>query len=591
MPRLNLAGSSSARLLSFLLVAAMLVSVIKVSTIAFAATQFTWTGTNPPANLSSPNNWLGNVAPSAGDDLFFPSGVRRKSIKNTYLNLTSFNSLNFSGSGYNLKKNSLTLTGGINATNPTGTNQISLPIHLNGAQTFTSANGGTSLTLSAQVNLNSNLLTIAGAGNTTANGVVSGSGGGITKNGSGTLTLTGNNTYTGATTVTAGTLLVNGSQSNSNVSLTGGILGGTGVVGTISATGGAVRPGASIPGILNSGNVTLASTSSFVVDLNGTIPGAGYRQLNVSGTVSLGNSVLDASANFQSAVGDTFTIINNNGGDSIVGTFMGLPEGATLTLGGLPFDISYQGGTGNDVVLTRVISPAPPPPAISIDDVSLAEGNSGTTDMVFTLSLTASSSQTVRVDYSTDDQTTTPDDYVSTFGTLAFDPGETTKTIAVPINGDTLNEIDETFALNLRNSTNASISDAQAQGTILNNDALPALTIEDVSVTEGNTGTVEAVFSVSLSTPSGQTVTVNYATANGTATDHPGNDYDAVSGTLTFAPGETDDEVIVSVTGDTSVEPDETFFVNLTGQTNSTLSDSQGLGTILDDDAVPTPTP
>ena len=298
--------------------------------------------------------------------------------------------------------------------------------------------------------------------------------GGIIKNGSGTLTLTGNNTYTGATTVTAGTLMVNGSQSNSNVSLTGGILGGTGVVGAIAATGGAVAPGASTPGILNSGHVTLASTSSFVVDLNGTIPGAEYRQLNVSGTVSLGDSPLTPRPTSDQAVGDTFIIINNNGGDSIVGTCMGLPEGTTLTLGGLPFDISYQGGTGNDVVLTRVTSPAPPRPAVSINDVILAEGDSGTTDAVFTLSLSVLSSQTVTVDYATDDESaTTPADYASASGTVTFDPGETTTTIAVAVSGDTLNEIDETFILNLRASTNASVSDAQAQGTILNDDALP----------------------------------------------------------------------------------------------------------------------
>jgi len=177
-------------------------------------------------------------------------------------------------------------------------------------------------------------------------------------------------------------------------------------------------------------------------------------------------------------------------------------------------------------------------------------------------------------------------------GTLSFDPGETTKTIAVPVSGDTLNEIDETFVLDLRNSTNASIDDAQGQGTILNDDPLPALSIEDVSVTEGNTGAVEAIFSVTLSSQSGQTVTVNYAPADETATDNPGQDYEGDSGILNFAPGETDSEVIVQVNGDTDAESDETFFVNLTSQTNSTLADAQGIGTIVDDDTVtPTPSP
>jgi hypothetical protein len=118
--RSKLAESSSVRLLSLLLLAAMLVSGLKVSTTDYAATQCTWTGGHPPTSLSSPSNWVGNVAPAAGDDLFFPSGVRRTSIKNNFPNQTSFNSLNLSGSNYNLKKNSVTLTGGINTSNPTG---------------------------------------------------------------------------------------------------------------------------------------------------------------------------------------------------------------------------------------------------------------------------------------------------------------------------------------------------------------------------------------------------------------------------------------------------------------------------------------
>jgi len=582
---------SSSRFVSVLLLAALLLSGLKVPTIAFAATQVTWTGAHPPTALSNPANWLGNVAPAAGDDLFFPAGIRRKSIRNNYPNLTSFNSLNFSGSNYNLRKNSLTLTGGINTSNTTGTNLISLPLRLDGVQAFTSGISGTTLTLNGQLDLNGNVLTVTGAGNVTSNGVISSSGG-ITKSGSGTLTLGANNTYTGTTTMVAGSLLVNGSQSSSNVNLVGGILGGRGRVGAITGTGGSIRPGASLPGILNSGNVTLNPTTSFVVDLNGTIAGTDYRQLNVNGTVSLGGSVLDASANFQSTVGQNFTIINNDGNDAVVGTFAGLAEGATLMLGGLPFVISYQGGTGNDVVLTRASSPAPPPPAISISDVTVTEGDTGTVQAIFTLTLSASSSQTVTVDYATGDETaTSPDDYTQVSGTLTFNPGETTKNITVTVNGDTLNETNETFLLTLRKSTNASLVDPDARGTILNDDPLPSIVVEDVSVTEGDSGLTDVVLPVTLSTASGQTVTVNFATADGTATEHPGNDYDGISDVITFAPGETDDEVDVTVHGDTNVESNETFFVNLTSPTLSTIADAQGVATIIDDDAAPTPTP
>src|SRR4029434_5508969 len=138
------------------------VSGLRVSRTVSASTQRTWTGAHPPTALNNPSNWAGNVAPVDGDDLFFPAGIKRKSIRNNYPNQTSFNSLNFSGSNYNLKKNSLTLTGGINTSNLTGSNTISLPLGLDGAQAFTPSNGGTTLTLNGQLNLNGSLLTIAG---------------------------------------------------------------------------------------------------------------------------------------------------------------------------------------------------------------------------------------------------------------------------------------------------------------------------------------------------------------------------------------------------------------------------------------------
>src|SRR3989441_14347 len=176
-----------------------------------------------------------------------------------------------------------------------------------------------------------------------------------TKAGTGTLILSGANPYTGSTTVSGGTLLVNGSQGSSPVSLNGGTLGGTGTVGVITSTasGGTVSPGQGGPGILNSGNVNWSSGSpAFVVQLNGTTPGTGYDQLNVTGTVILGGATLSGTAGFSPPPGTGFTVINNDGADPVTGTFAGLPEGSTVLLSGQTFQISYVGGTGNDVVLT-----------------------------------------------------------------------------------------------------------------------------------------------------------------------------------------------------------------------------------------------
>ena len=105
---------------------------------------------------------------------------------------------------------------------------------------------------------------------------------------------------------------------------------------------------------------------------------------------------------------------------------------------------------------------------------------------------------------------------------------------------------------------------------------LPSLTIGDVTVTEGHAGTQSATFTVTLSAASDQPVTVAYATADGTAT--AGSDYQAASGTLTFAPGETSKTITVLVNGDRLGEPNETFLVNLSGPTNATIADGQGVG-------------
>jgi len=117
---------------------------------------------------------------------------------------------------------------------------------------------------------------------------------------------------------------------------------------------------------------------------------------------------------------------------------------------------------------------------------------------------------------------------------------------------------------------------------------VPSISISDVTVTEGNTGTVSAVFTVSLSTATSSVVTVNYGTADGTAT--AGSDYVATSGTLTFAPGTTTQLVSVTVNGDTAPEGDETFFVNLSNAVGATIADAQGVGTIRNDDSAPTGT-
>ncbi|HLQ69495.1 MAG TPA: autotransporter-associated beta strand repeat-containing protein [Gemmatimonadales bacterium] len=209
---------------------------------------------------------------------------------------------------------------------------------------------------------------------------------GLTKTGTGTLTLSGTNTYSGTTTVSTGTLLVNGTQATSPVSVNGGTLGGAGTVGAITTTaaGGSVSPGQVGPGILSSGNVNWSTGApSFVVQLNGTTAGTGYDQLNVTGTVNLSGATLSGTMGFTPPTGSTFAIITNDGSDAIVGTFAGLPEGSTVVFSGQAFKISYVGGTGNDVVL----SAAKPNLAMS-NSVAPSGTSPPGTDLTYTLSVT-----------------------------------------------------------------------------------------------------------------------------------------------------------------------------------------------------------
>ncbi|HEY6806376.1 MAG TPA: Calx-beta domain-containing protein [Pyrinomonadaceae bacterium] len=221
-------------------------------------------------------------------------------------------------------------------------------------------------------------------------------------------------------------------------------------------------------------------------------------------------------------------------------------------------------------------------PTLAVNDVSINEGNSGTSTATFNVTLSPASSQTVTVQYATANNTATAGtDFVSTSGTLTFAPGQTSQPVNVTINGDTQQEPNETFFVNLSSATNASIDDSQGVGTIINDDNLPTISISDATATEGNT----ASFTVSISNTSSQAVTVNYGTAGNTATS--GTDFTATSGVATIPIGQLSTVVTVNTTADNTYEPNETFFVNLSSPTNGTISDGQGVGTITNDDLEP----
>ena len=240
--------------------------------------------------------------------------------------------------------------------------------------------------------------------------------------------------------------------------------------------------------------------------------------------------------------------------------------------------VSSTAGTG-----TGTITDDDSAPTLSIDSPSVTEGDSGAKNLTFTVTLSASSGKQVTVDWAdagTGTATGTGTDYTAiTGGTLTFAAGTNSRTFNVSVTGDVLDESNETVVLTLSSATNATISTATGTGTITDDDSEPSLSIDSPSVMEGNSGSKNLTFTVTLSAASGRPVTVDYADAEtGTATS--GTDYTAITGgTLTFAAGTTSRTFNVSVTGDTTAESNETVVVTLRNPTNATVSSTAGTGT------------
>lgn len=235
-------------------------------------------------------------------------------------------------------------------------------------------------------------------------------------------------------------------------------------------------------------------------------------------------------------------------------------------------------------------TPQPPSPVtISVQDTTILEGTSGSSAAAFSVTLSAASTATVTLAYATSDSTATSadQDYVATSGVLSFAPGETSKTVSVQVRGDTKFEPNESFVLTLTAPTNATLMQAQGRATIVNDDAapvIPQLSISDAIVLEPNLTTATTTLTVRLSQAVTNTVTVAYATVDGSATSQD-QDYTPASGALVFGPGETTHTLVVSALGDLRPEEDETFTVRLSSPLNATLAKADGTVTIRNDDS------
>ncbi|BCX47925.1 endo-1,3-1,4-beta-glycanase, C-terminal secretion signal protein [Haloferula helveola] len=261
---------------------------------------------------------------------------------------------------------------------------------------------------------------------------------------------------------------------------------------------------------------------------------------------------------------------------------MGLPEPEIMEGRGNGNGGGGNGGGGNGGGGGRTIS---------ISDASITEGTGGSSELTFTLTLSSSDKKNdITVDFATSDGTATaPDDYTATSGTAVIPRRSTQTTVTVPVNPDSLAESDETLTVTLSNASGASLGTATATGTILNDDQGPTLSTFNIVTYEGDSGTTTVNFSVDLSQAAASPVTVDYATADGSA--FAGSDYVATSGSLTFLPGETTKLVPVQVIGDTDYEYAEAFSLVLSNAVGAPIDVAQAGCLILNDDLSPSTVP
>lgn len=224
-------------------------------------------------------------------------------------------------------------------------------------------------------------------------------------------------------------------------------------------------------------------------------------------------------------------------------------------------------------------------PALSIDDVAIAEDEAAATTMVFRVRLDAPApAGGVRFDIATTDGSADGADYyVLSSGAAEIPEGATEFPYTVHVNADGDYEPDETFYVDIANVVGATVADARAVGTIRNDELTPDIdfAVPDIAVVEGDTGDAIAVLEVVLSYPAAQDVRVDYATFDGRASAP--DDYEAQTGTLVFAPGETRRTLQFRIHGDTESEQTEAFNVLLSGAVGATGGGEATIHIVTDD--------
>ncbi len=346
--------------------------------LAHAATiNCSWTdASGTDNNFSTAGNWSCNGSPPSGGggnvyNLTFPASAGGFDPVLDINNLP-VGTVAFSGGGYTIHSSggadTISISGGITDTSSGPNNEIDLNVTIAANQVFT-AGANSQLILgngTTTVALGSNNLTLA---NTSVTGPLTGSGTLIIADPHYPGDVTGvdlhaaSPSFNGNISVNQGALFVDNAGALSaagQVTVASGALlkGNGGVFSAVIQSGGSIAPGHS-PGCITTNDLTISGT--YLAQIGGTQACSGYDQLQVANTVNVTNATLQTSfvSGFTPTIGQSFEIIHNTGGNPIVGTFSGLAQGATFTSGGTTFQISYTGGSGNDVTLTAVTPSTP----------------------------------------------------------------------------------------------------------------------------------------------------------------------------------------------------------------------------------------
>ena len=317
-------------------------------------------------------------------------------------------------------------------------------------------------------------------------------------------------------------------------------------------------------------SVTEGGVLAFTVTRQGDASGAvSANYASTSGTAISGSDFTPGSGVVTFAAGQTSATISvATTDDAIVESAETLSVTLSAPTGGAVLGTATATGTINDNDA--------PPANLAIGNASVTEGGT----LAFTVTRSGTTTSAVSASYATTGGTAASgSDFTGATGTVSFAANQTSAVINVGTIDDAVIEPTETMSLGLSTpSGGAAITGATGTGSIADNDTvgIPSIAISDASGVEAQS----LVFTVTLSAPSSSTVTVNYATAIGTAGT---GDFIATSGVLTFAPGQTSKTISVVTRTDNKEELDEYFYVNLTVPANATIGDAQGMGTIFDD--------